>query len=139
VFPADDRVRAALDAGATIDFDLQAVVEKENRYWLDTTLVDVVLRRALSWNGLAQRYVVKEFPGGELRSFVTLDEALVAAGEVVNWPVVVETQLDPEATYLIRVRAGFRRGSLPASLRTLMPWSDGWNRRSKWYTWTLPR
>lgn len=139
LFPADERVREALDAGATIDFGLQAVVEKQNRYWLDTTLVDVIYRRALSWNGVAQRYVLKDVDSGQVRSFATLDEALEAAGEVVNWPVVVEPQLDPDATYGIRVRAGYRRGSVPAALRTLMPWSDGWSLRSGWYAWILPR
>jgi hypothetical protein len=138
-FPADERVRTALESGVTIDFDLQAVVEKENRYWLNTTLVDVILRRSLAWNALAQRYLLKDEHSGQQRSFITLDEALLAAGEVVDWPVVVEPQLDPEASYSIRLRAGYRRGGLPASLTVLMPWSDGWNRRSKWYTWTLPR
>jgi hypothetical protein len=138
-FPADKRVRTALESGVTIDFDLQAVVEKQNRYWFNTTLVDVILRRSLAWNALAQRYLLKDEHSGQQRSFITLDEALVAAGEVVDWPVVVEPQLDPDATYSIRVRAGYRRGGLPASLTVLMPWSDGWNRRSKWYAWTLPR
>jgi len=139
VFPADERVRTALESGVTLDFDLQAVVEKENRYWLNSTMVDVILRRSLSWNALAQRYLLRDEQSGEMRSFITLDEALVAAGEVVNWPVVVEPQLDPDVTYSIRVRAGFRRGRLPVSLQALMPWSDGWNSRSKWYAWTLPR
>jgi hypothetical protein len=138
-FPADERVRTALASGVTIDFDLQAMVEKENRYWLNTTLVDVILRRSLAWNALAQRYLLKDEHSGQQRSFMTLEEALAAAGEVVDWPVVVEPQLDPQATYIIRVRAGYRRGGLPASLTVLMPWSDGWNRRSKWYAWTLPR
>ena len=35
---------------------------------------------------------------------------VVAAGVVSGWPVVVEPQLDPDATYEIRVRAGIRRG-----------------------------
>jgi hypothetical protein len=37
------------------------------------------------------------------------------------------------------VRAGFRRGRLPDALRALVFWSDGWNRRSKWNAWILPR
>jgi hypothetical protein len=138
-FPLDARVQAALDAGATINFDLQAVVEEENRYWFDNTLVDVVLRRALSWNALAQRYVLHDLRSDEQSSFTSLEDALLAAGEVIDWPIAVEPQLDPKSTYRIRVRAGYRRGSLPRSLRALVPWSDGWNRRSDWNAWTLPR
>jgi len=139
VFPLDDRVQAALDAGATINFDLQAVVEKESRYWVDTTLVDVKLRRSLTWNALAQRYVLQDLRSGEQSSFTDLTDALTAAGEVTDWPVLVEPQLDPKENYRIRVRAGYRRGSLPRSLRALIPWNDGWNRRSEWNAWILPR
>lgn len=137
-YPLDARVQAALDAGASVNFDLDCLVVRQNRYWLDSTLVDVRLTRELTWNGLAQRYVLRERESSALQSFATLDEALAAAGEVTGWPVVVEPQLDGDATYSIRVRAGFRRGN-PARLRGLLPWLDGWNRRTEWHTWVLPR
>jgi hypothetical protein len=76
--------------------------------------------------------------GGQ-QVFVTIDEALVAAGTVEDWPVVVEPQLEPDGIYEISVRAGVRRGRLPPALRALIFWSDSWNRSSEWYTWTLPR
>jgi hypothetical protein len=139
IFPLNDDVRAALSDGATINLDLQAVVDKQRRYWMDATLVDVVLRRELTWNAVSQRYILRDVDRGEQESYVALDEALVAAGVVSGWPVVVEPQLDPDATYEIRVRAGIRRGRLPDALRALIFWSDGWNRSSKWYSWILPR
>lgn len=136
-FPLDARVQAALEAGASIHFDLECVVEKHRRYWFKRTMVDATYTRELSWNGLTQRYVLQEPEGGEQRSFASLEEALAAAGQVVDWPVTIERELDPEADYRIRVRAGYRRGS-PARLRRLIPWSDDWNRRSGWNAWTLP-
>jgi hypothetical protein len=139
IFPLNDDVRAALSDGATMNLDLQAVVDKQRRYWMDATLVDVVLRRELTWNAVSQRYILRDVDRGEQESYVALDEALVAAGVVSGWPVVVEPQLDPDATYEIRVRAGIRRGRLPDALRALIFWSDGWNRSSKWYSWILPR
>ncbi len=139
IFPLGDDVRRTLADGATINFDLQVVVEKQRRYWLDATLVDVMLRRELSWNAVSQRYGVKDVDRGERESYVALDEALVAVGVVNSWPVVVEPQLDPDANYEIRVRAGYRRGRLPDALRALFFWSDGWNRRSEWNSWILPR
>ena len=136
-YPLDARVQTALDAGASVHFELECVVLKQNRYWLDSTLVDVILHRELTWNGLTQRYVLRQQESSEQQSFTTLDEALAAAGEVVDWPVVVEPQLDSDATYSIRVRAGYRRGS-PARLRALLPWLDGWTRHTDWHSWVLP-
>lgn len=137
-FPADPRVQRALDAGASVHFDIDCQVVRQSRYWLDSTLVDVTLTRELSWNGLTQRYVLRERESSETQSFATIEEALVAAGEVDGWPVVVEPQLDGDASYQIRVRAGYRRGN-PARLRGLLPWLDGWNRNTEWHAWALPR
>jgi len=137
-FPVDPRVQRALDAGAPVHFDIDCQVVQQSRYWFDSTLVDVTLTRELTWNGLTQRYVLRERESSEQQSYATLEEALVAAGEVDGWPVVVEPQLDGDTTYSIRVRAGYRRGN-PARLRGLLPWLDGWNRNTEWHAWVLPR
>ena len=70
-------------------------------------------------------------------SFSTLDEALDYLGKVDAWPILVEPQLDG-GSYTISVRAGMRRGHLPASLRAILFWTDDWARVSEWYTWSLP-
>lgn len=137
-YPPEDRVREALDAGLSIHFDLECVVEARSRYWFDDTMVEVVFRRSLSWNGLTQSYVLKDIDSNKQNSFATLPEALTAAGEIIDWPVVVEPQLDPDETYHIRVRASYRRGS-PARFRNLLPWVDGWSRKTEWHPWILPR
>jgi hypothetical protein len=139
IYPLNDDVRAALADGATVNFDLQAVVDRQRRYWLDAELVDVLLRRELSWNAVSQRYILKDVDTNDQDSFEALDAALAAVGVVKNWPVLVEPTLDPDATYEIRVRAGYRRGRLPDALRALVFWSNGWNRSSEWKSWLLPR
>jgi hypothetical protein len=139
IFPLNDDVRTALADGATVSLELRAVVDRKRRYWLDATLVDVTLKRELSWNAVSQRYILRDTGSAEQQSYTALDQALSAAGQVHGWPVVVEPQLDAQATYAIRVRAGIRRGRLPDALRSLMFWSDGWNRSSSWYSWILPR
>lgn len=139
VFPLNDDVRTALEDGATISLELRAVVDRNRRYWFDATLVDITLKRELSWNAVSQRYILHETDRAEQQSFLALDQALAAAGQVEAWPVVVEPQLDPEYTYAIRVRAAVRRGRLPDALRKLIFWSDSWSRSSEWYSWILPR
>ena len=139
VFPLNDDIRSALKDGVTLYFDLQALVERRRRYWLDATVVDITLRRELSWHEVSERFVVRDVERGELENFTSLDQALQAIGSVDNWPVVVEPQLDADGSYEIRVRASVRRGSMPDALRTLIWWSDSWHRSSEWYSWSLPR
>jgi hypothetical protein len=138
IFPLNDDVRSALANGATVKLALQAVVEKQRRYWFDKQLVDATLRRELSWNAVSQRYILKYVDRGEQDSFVALDDALAAAGVMNGWQILVENRLNPETEYEISVRAGYRSTRLPAALNALAFWSDGWVSRTEWKSWILP-
>lgn len=139
VFPLTDDVRSALDNGATVKLALQAVVQRQRRYWFDKELVDVTLRRELSWDAVSQRYILKYTDRGEQDSFVALDEALAAVGVMDSWRILAENKVNPGTTYEISVRAGYRSTRLPAALNALAFWSDGWVRRTEWKSWILPR
>jgi hypothetical protein len=136
-YPVSPAIRSALRDGVTLTFDLDARVARERRLWFNSNIVDVTLRRELSYHAVTDRYVVREVRSGDQTSFATLEDALDFLGKVNDWPILVEPQLD-EGNYSISVRAGVRRGSLPASLRALLFWTNDWARESEWYTWSLP-
>jgi len=121
----------------TLTFDLEARVDRDRRYWVSSNIVDLTLRRELNYHAVSDRYVVKDTKSGDQLSFPTLDEALDYLGRVDAWPILVEPQLDG-GNYTISVRAGVRRGHLPASLRAILFWTDDWARVSEWYSWSLP-
>jgi len=136
-YPVSDAIRSALKDGVTITFDLDARVDRERRFWFNANIVDLTLRRELSYHAVSDRYVVRDTRSRDQESFATLDEALDYLGTVDAWPILVEPQLDG-GSYTISVRAGMRRGHLPASLRAILFWTDDWARVSEWYTWSLP-
>lgn len=138
IYPLTDDVRTALANGATVRIALQAVIERQRRYWLDATLVDAILHRELSWNSVSQRYILRDLQRGEQDSFVALDEALSSAGVVKGWKFANLPALDADASYKISVRAAYRSSKLPDALRALAFWSDGWSARSEWKSWILP-
>jgi hypothetical protein len=138
-YPLNNDVRAALADGATVRFSLRAVVDRQRRFWLDATVVDVILRRELSWNAVSQRYILRNVQDGAQDSFAALDEALAAIGVVRDWQIAAQPKLEPDETYRIRVRAGYRSSRMPDALRALAFWSDGWSSESEWKSWTLPR
>jgi hypothetical protein len=136
-YPLNPAIREALQDGVTLTFDLEARVDRVRHLWFDANVVDLTLRRELAYHVVTDRFVVRDVRSGEQRSFDTLKEALDYLGKVDNWPILVEPQLDG-GRYIISVRAGVRRGKLPASLRALLFWTDDWQRVSKWYSWSLP-
>lgn len=136
-YPNNPAIRDALRDGITLTFELDTRVERERRFWFDAEVVALTLRRELAYHAVSERYVVKDVRSGEQQSYATLEEALKQLGTIDGWPILVEPQLDG-GMYKISVRAGVRRGRLPASLRALMFWTDDWHRTSEWYTWSLP-
>ncbi|MGN6452517.1 MAG: DUF4390 domain-containing protein [Steroidobacteraceae bacterium] len=136
-YPVSEAIRTALKDGVTLTFDLDARVDRERRFWLNANIVDLTLRRELTYHAVSDRYVVRDTRSRDQQSFPTIDEALDYLGKVDAWPILVEPQLDG-GSYTISVRAGMRRGHLPASLRAILFWTDDWARVSEWYTWSLP-
>ena len=136
-YPLSPAIQEALQDGITLTFDLEARVDRERHLWFDANVTDLTLRRELAYHVITDRFVVRDVRSGEQKSFDTLKEALGYLGRVDRWPILVEPQLDG-GRYIISVRAGVRRGKLPASLRALLFWTDDWQRVSKWYSWSLP-
>jgi hypothetical protein len=137
-YPLSRGIRDALRDGVTLTFDLDANVARERRFWFDADVVNLTLRRELAYHTVSNRYVVRDEPAGGQQSFPTLEGALEYLGTVDGWPILVEPQLQGGDRYRISVRAGVRRGRLPASLRALLFWTDDWHRESEWYSWSLP-
>jgi hypothetical protein len=136
-YPINPAIRDALRDGVTLTFDLDMRVERERRLWFNAGIVELTLRRELTYHAVSDRYVVRDVRSGQQDNFPTLEEALADLGRVEGWPILVEPQING-GNYLISVRAGVRRGRLPASLRALLFWTDDWHRVSEWYSWYLP-
>jgi hypothetical protein len=136
-YPLNPAIRAALQDGVTLTFDLEAKVDRVRHLWFNANVVDLTLRRELAYHVVTDRFVIRDVRSGEQKSFDTLPDALAYLGKVDGWPILVEPQLDG-GRYIISVRAGVRRGRLPASLRALLFWTDDWQRVSRWFSWSLP-
>ena len=136
-YPVNPAIRDALRDGVTLTFDLDTRVDRERRLWFNANIVELTLRRELAYHAVSDRYVVRDVKSDEQQTFPSLEEALAYLGKVDGWPILVEPQLNG-GNYVISVRAGVRRGKLPASLRVLLFWADDWHRVSEWYSWSLP-
>jgi Domain of unknown function (DUF4390) len=140
-YPVNDDIRAALKDGLMLTFDLDVVVSRERRFWMDETVAEYTLKRELIYHAVSDRYVTRDLnaPSSDQHSYATLEEALEALGTVEAWPFLVSPQLSMNRQYRVSLRAGVRRGRLPDTLRVLLFWTDDWHRESEWFAWSLQR
>jgi hypothetical protein len=136
-YPVNDRIRSALQDGVTLSFDVELNITRHRRLWWNAGVLDMTLRRELTYHAVTGRYVLRDDEGVEQESFPTLEEAIDRLGRIEDLPILIESQLKGEGPWLVAVRAGVRRGRLSDTMRALMFWSDDWHRSSDWYTWTL--
>lgn len=139
-YPLDEIMRVALSEGTSVSFVVDVEVSRARRFWLDAGILSIKLTRELSFQSVTERYVVRDPLGeGGTSSFATLQEALASLGQIDAWPILVTSQLTESGEYTVRVRARIERGRLTDALRTLMFWSDDFQRQSEWYEWSLQR
>jgi hypothetical protein len=141
-YPVNEDIRAALKDGLTLTFDLDVVVARERRFWVDDDVANYTLHRELVYHAVSDRYLTRDVdPRASMQqhSYATLEEALEALGTVDAWPVLVAPQLAANRDYRVSLRAGVRRGRLPDTLRVLLFWTDDWHRESDWFSWSLQR
>ena len=136
-YPLNPTILKALQNGVTLSFDVEARIDEVRHFWFNATVIDVTLHRKLAYHVVTRRFVVRNVQTGAEHTFPTVKQALHYLEQVHDWPILVESQLQG-GPYMISVRAGVRRGQLPASLRALLFWTDDWQRESPWYTWALP-
>jgi hypothetical protein len=136
-YPINERIRGALQDGVTLEFDVDVSITRHRRFWPNASVLDLTVRRELTYHAVTDRYVVRSDTGEEQASYPTLEDALDKLGRVEDLPILVESQLRGDGPWQVAVRAGVRRGRMPDTLRALMFWSDDWHRTSDWYTWTF--
>jgi len=137
-YPLNPTIRKALQNGVTLSFDVEARIDEVRHFWFNANIIDVTLQRRLAYHVVTRRFVVSNAQTGAEHSFSSVEKALHFLEQVHDWPILVESQLRDGGRYTISIRAGVRRGQLPASLRALLFWTDDWQRESRWYTWALP-
>ena len=141
-YPVNDDIRAALKDGLKLTFELDMVVSRERRFWMDADVFNYTLKRELMYHAVSDRYVTRELDSrssNPQHSYATLEEALEALGTVDAMPILVSSQLSPNREYRVSLRAGVRRGQLADTLRVLLFWTDDWHRESEWFSWSLQR
>ncbi len=70
-YPLNPTIQSALRDGITLTYDLDTRIERERRFWFDADVVDLTLRRELSYHAVTDRYLVRDTRSGKQDSFAT--------------------------------------------------------------------
>ena len=128
--------RRAIRDGVTLTLDVEIVVHRSRRYWLDETVATLQQHYELVYHALSERYLVRNLNSDEQASFATLDAALDSLRVLANLPILDKALVLHDARHEISVRATVDVRTMPDALRFVLFWADDWRQRSGWYTWS---
>jgi hypothetical protein len=136
VFDLPDGARRVLREGVPLTLDLEIVVRRARRLWLDENVAALEQRYELSFHALSERYLVRNVNSGEQSSFATLDAALDSLRVVGNLPILDQALVLADARHEIGLRAHLDLRTMPDALRFILFWSEDWRQDTEWYTWS---
>jgi hypothetical protein len=130
--------REALENGVPLVLELHVQLVKTHKWFWDSVEVDLTQRRQLEYHALSRSYLVKSLNTGTQSNYRRLEDALLAAGTIQNL-VLTDVPLQPERSYIVRIRGNLDVESLPTPVRLLAYVSSAWDMQSEWYAWQLVR
>ena len=135
-FDVPEAARTAIHEGVPLTLDLEIVVRRSRRYWIDETVAELEQHYELVHHALSERYLVRNLNSGEQTSFATLDAALDALRVVGNLPILDRSLVLPESRHEVSLRAMLDVPTMPDALRFVLFWREDWRQVSDWYTWS---
>lgn len=131
-----EAAREALAGSIPLELRLDIVVTGERRFLPSETVATLQQRWRLSWDALAERYVVTHLNSGAFGNFASLDQALESLSRPRGLPLIDAALLQEDRRHEISVRATVEIGGVPTALKLLLFWRE-WSRSTDWYTWSF--
>lgn len=128
--------RRAIRDGVPFTLDVEIVVHRSRRLWLDETVATLQQHYELVYHALSERYLVRNLNSGEQTSFATLDAAIDSVRVIADLPILDKALVVPDATHEISIRASLDVRTMPDALRFVLFWTNDWRQRSEWYIWS---
>ena len=132
-----EQITEALHHGVDIYMVVEVLVKQQRQYLWDKTHKRSKISYKLEYHPLSERYVLTNLNEFNRVDFQYLKSALDRMGDIQQWQILHQAELNPDAEYSMMVRAKLDIESLPAPLRLLAFISNTWQLRSDWYQWQL--
>lgn len=106
-----NRLEDAVARGVPLYFNLEFVLERSRKYWVNEHILTRSLSYRLSYSSLTRQYRLTT--GSLHQNFGSLEEALRVVGRVASLPVLEKDALKAGESYLAAVRLALDRSQLP--------------------------
>lgn len=124
-----------LHNGIPIQFTFLVELNKTEKSWTDLQLVSFQFQHLLTYDTLQENYRVDtNEKNKKSESFSELSDALKAMNEINGLLVIELSQLIPDSSYQLRLKAELYKKTLPMKLHYIVPFVSWWDIETDWHT-----
>lgn len=130
-----EEMRQGLHNGIPIEFTFQVALHKTEKNWPDLQLVAIEFQHILSYDTLQETYRLETTERKQkTSSFSQLNDALKALNEINGLLVIELSQLIPDSSYQLQLKAELYEKTLPMKLHYIVPFVSWWDIKTDWHT-----
>jgi len=131
----NEEMLQGLHNGIPIQFTFLLELNKTERNWPDLQLVSLQFQHRLTYDTLQENYRLETNDKHQkTETFSQVNDALKVMNEINGLQVLELSQLIPDSSYQLRVKAELYKKTLPLKLHYIVPFASWWNVETDWYT-----
>lgn len=127
-----------LHSGLPVKFTFFVELAPTEDGWKSDTSMILVTNHIINYDTLKDTYTVEiEESGKRFHTFDNLQDAQQTANNINGLRITELSDLRPDTSYSIRVRADLYKKTLPMGLHTFIPFISWWDITTDWYSITF--
>lgn len=125
----------ALHSGIPMQFTFFVELFRTRENWPDEELTTIEFNHTLRYDTLKEHYQLElEEHQNRKSTYESLEEAMKVMNDINGLKVIQLTDLTPDSSYELRIKAELFKKTLPMNLHYLIPFISMWNLETDWFT-----
>jgi len=125
----------ALHSGIPMQFTFFIELFKTRKNWPDEELIEMEFKHTLRYDTLKENYQLeREEQKNRKTTYKSFAQANQMMNDINGLKVIQLTDLTPDSSYELRIKAELFKKTLPMNLHTVIPFISMWNLETDWFT-----
>ena len=130
-------MESAIHNGIPATFTYYVDIYRKRSNWPDKKIKSHEFNHIVEYDSLKKEYNIKRDEKNDSKLTTSLDEAKMFMAEINGFKILSIDEIDPESSYIIKVRAKLARKTLPLYFHYLIPFTSLWDFETEWHELTL--
>ena len=132
-----DDMESAIHNGIPATFTYYVEIYRTRSNWPDKKIRKHEFNHIMEYDSLKKEYRIQRDEKHDSKLTTSPDEAKMIMSEINGFKILPLTEIDQQASYIIRVKATLARKTLPLYFHYLIPFTSLWDFETKWHELTL--